>query len=254
MAVTADSELYGSIGGGVMEVSLVEQAKAVMSEPGTVVTGFLIEQVHQKDVPNSSGMICAGKQTVIFKLLRPQDADLVDSIVLAQGDRHPEMLFITPNELGLRRHETGTPNFRFQKLDDDEFTYLESLGFKNHLYIVGGGHCALALSELMSKLDFRISQEVPFFLGGKVQLFADMENFLNMLNSDWGALRQVAFPYRASLVDVTCLQANGAAVTTAGQACARYQYSNFREPGLTTYTNYSIWQVRLGIRLDFKGL
>lgn len=157
MAVTADSELYGSIGGGVMEVSLVEQAKAVMSEPGTVVTGFLIEQVHQKDVPNSSGMICAGKQTVIFKLLRPQDADLVDSIVLAQGDRHPEMLFITPNELGLRRHETGTPNFRFQKVDDDEFTYLESLGFKNHLYIVGGGHCALALSELMSKLDFRIS-------------------------------------------------------------------------------------------------
>ena len=99
-----------------------------------------------------------------------------------------------------------------------------------------------------------LSQEVPFFLGGKVQLFADMENFLNMLNSDWGALRQVAFPYRASLVDVTCLQANGAAVTTAGQACARYQYSNFREPGLTTYTNYSIWQVRLGIRLDFKGL
>lgn len=112
----------------------------------------------------------------------------------------------------------------------------------------------IARSPRWNKLDFRISQEVPFFLGGKVQLFADMENFLNMLNSDWGALRQVAFPYRASLVDVTCLQANGAAVTTAGQACARYQYSNFREPGLTTYTNYSIWQVRLGIRLDFKGL
>jgi len=28
---------------------------------------------------------------------------------------------------------------------------------KNRLFIVGGGHCALALSELMSKLDFHIS-------------------------------------------------------------------------------------------------
>ncbi len=111
-----------------------------------------------------------------------------------------------------------------------------------------------ARSPRWNKLDLHISQEVPFFLGGKIQVFADMENFLNMLNSDWGALRQVAFPYRASLVDVTCLQANGSPVTGAGQTCASYQYSNFREPGLTTYTNYSIWQVRLGVRLAFRGL
>lgn len=157
MAVAEDGELCGSIGGGVMEVSLVEQAKAVMSEPGTVVTGFLVEQIHRKDVPNSSGMICSGKQTVIFKLLRPKSAGMVDSIVLAQRDRRPEMLSIAPSEFSLKPDETGAPTFRFEKLAGDEFVYLERLGFKNHLYIVGGGHCALALSELMSKLDFRIS-------------------------------------------------------------------------------------------------
>lgn len=112
----------------------------------------------------------------------------------------------------------------------------------------------IARSPRWNKLDLHISQEVPFFLGGKIQLFADMENFLNMLNSDWGALRQVNFPYRASLVNVTCLQGNGSPVTGAGQACAKYQYSSFNEPGLTTYTNYSIWQVRVGVRLAFRGL
>lgn len=35
--------------------------------------------------------------------------------------------------------------------------FVENLGFKNHIYIIGGGHCALALSELMSKLDFHLT-------------------------------------------------------------------------------------------------
>ncbi len=37
-----------------------------------------------------------------------------------------------------------------------DFIYREKLGPKNELYIVGGGHCALALSELMSRMDFHI--------------------------------------------------------------------------------------------------
>src|SRR5690606_24463084 len=35
--------------------------------------------------------------------------------------------------------------------------YSELLGPSHDLYIIGGGHCALALSELVSKLDFHIS-------------------------------------------------------------------------------------------------
>jgi xanthine dehydrogenase accessory factor len=39
IAVSADGELCGSIGGGVMEVNLVEQSRALLSEPGAVATG-----------------------------------------------------------------------------------------------------------------------------------------------------------------------------------------------------------------------
>ncbi|MBS3962604.1 MAG: TonB-dependent receptor [Sandarakinorhabdus sp.] len=112
----------------------------------------------------------------------------------------------------------------------------------------------LGKSPRFNKLDLRISQEVPFFRGGRIELFGDVENLLNLLNSDWGSLRQVAFPYRAQIVNVQCLQAGGAVVTGTGQACARYQYSGFREPGETIFTNISIWQVRLGVRLQFRGL
>src|SRR5258705_1723758 len=65
MAVGVDGALIGSIGGGVMEVNLVEESRALLSVPPAVAGGFR-EQVHRKDVANSSGMICSGKQTVIF--------------------------------------------------------------------------------------------------------------------------------------------------------------------------------------------
>src|SRR6476620_3223389 len=80
MAVGADGELIGSIGGGVMEVNLVEESRRLLSVPPAVAGGFR-EQVHQENSPNASGMICSGNQTVIFKLLAPRDLGTVDSIV-----------------------------------------------------------------------------------------------------------------------------------------------------------------------------
>ena len=45
-----------------------------------------------------------------------------------------------------------------------DWTYKEKTGYKNHLYIIGGGHCALAFSKIMSTMDFYI------------HLFDDREN------------------------------------------------------------------------------
>lgn len=36
------------------------------------------------------------------------------------------------------------------------WNYAEKIGYKNRLYIIGGGHCALAFSKLMSAMDFYI--------------------------------------------------------------------------------------------------
>jgi xanthine dehydrogenase accessory factor len=167
MAVASDGQLCGSVGGGVMEVNLVEQSRAILSEPGAVATGFrsssMIQQIHRKNVSNASGMICSGKQTVIFRLLKPENIKAVDTIIEALEEQLSPWLTITATEFLVGA--TGRGRVRaaleadpsFEKLSDVDFTYTENLGHRNQLYIVGGGHCALALSELMSKLDFRIS-------------------------------------------------------------------------------------------------
>ena len=163
MAVGSDGELFGSIGGGVMEVNLVEQSRlflrdAAMGRRGDAEISRLSQQVHRKDVQNSSGMICSGSQTVIFRLLTPADLSTVDEIVLTLAYRR-DMLTITSAEFSVGPPEGGTQidDATFDKLSDTDFIYTERPGFKNDLYIIGGGHCALALSELMSKMDFHIS-------------------------------------------------------------------------------------------------
>ncbi|MFY7744341.1 MAG: TonB-dependent receptor, partial [Erythrobacter sp.] len=102
------------------------------------------------------------------------------------------------------------------------------------------------------KLDLSVRQEVPFVFGGKLELMADVENMLNLIDKDWGTIRQVGFPYTAGIVNVTCLQTvGGAAATTASQPCAQYRYSSFRAPNEATNINGSLWGVRFGVRVRF---
>ena len=108
-----------------------------------------------------------------------------------------------------------------------------------------------------NKLDLSLRQElpVPFVGGAKFEAFADFENVLNLLNSDWGSLRQVAFPGFGTLVNVSCV---GQATTnpTPAQVCNQYQYSNrastgFVPPEQVINLAPSLWQIRVGARVRF---
>ncbi len=159
MAVADDGELCGSIGGGAMEVRLVEQARSRIRDLKFEMKSGVIPQVHQKNVPHSSGMICSGRQTLIVKILTVRDAAMIEAAITALQDENPAILAISPNEFTVAAKEKMTPdvNIFFEKRGENDYFYSERLGAKNDLCIIGGGHCALALSELMSKLDFRIS-------------------------------------------------------------------------------------------------
>ena len=159
MAVSAHDEIIGSIGGGIMEIKLVELAKMKLKDHD--VNPFIKKQIHSKDaVRNQSGMICSGEQTILYVKLDNTYKSEVDKIVEAIHNNNPVLLQITSND--------NEPDFQIKDLSKDElkysftspceneFIYQERIGFKDELYIVGGGHCALALSELMSKFDFYI--------------------------------------------------------------------------------------------------
>lgn len=118
------------------------------------------------------------------------------------------------------------------------------------------------------KVDLHISQEIPapgirnILPRARFQLFADLENVLNMIDSDWGALRQVAFPSTSTLANVQCLTtpvATGTAVptgdprlnTASSQTCAQYRYSNVLAPNEVLNSRQSLYQIRVGVRFEF---
>ena len=160
MSVAADGEILGSIGGGVMEVNLVERCRATLSEPGAIATGFpaatLIDQVHQKNNANSSGMICSGRQTVILKPITSAEADTVTSIIESLQNKLPTAFEISNLRFQMVEKPTDDSRHNFSKTLETEFVYQEIIGSENQLFIIGGGHCALALSEMISRLDFQI--------------------------------------------------------------------------------------------------
>lgn len=152
MAVASSGDMFGSVGGGVMEVELVELANASVNSSKPKV----IEKVHRRDVENASGMICSGRQTVILKQLTSDDLSTVERIIEHIESRRSAAFEIS--NLGFQIVENTTNGGRtFFTRDDEAFVYQEMLDQRDELYIIGGGHCALALSELAALLDFRIS-------------------------------------------------------------------------------------------------
>jgi hypothetical protein len=111
------------------------------------------------------------------------------------------------------------------------------------------------------KVDLNVSQELPLFIGGaKIKLFADIENVLNLIDSDWGALRQQRFPYTAGVASVQCLStatptgtAPGAGVvaTSPTGACVQYRYSGVRNPNIELQSRQSLYGIRLGVKVSF---
>jgi hypothetical protein len=112
------------------------------------------------------------------------------------------------------------------------------------------------------KVDLNFSQQLPLPVvsGAKLELFAEIENVLNLIDSDWGALRQVGFPYNASVITVQCLSAAtptgtapGAGVvnTNSTQTCTQYRYSGVRSPNEALVARQSLYGIRVGARIKF---
>lgn len=113
-------------------------------------------------------------------------------------------------------------------------------------------------SKWFTRFDLHLAQEIPTGLGdSKVTLFADIENFTNLINKKWGQIREYAFPYTSAPIRVACLTTPGNAngqgtkATSSSQPCAQYQYSSFTQPTDTIYSSQSLYAIRVGVRFSF---
>jgi len=114
-------------------------------------------------------------------------------------------------------------------------------------------------SKWFTRIDLHVAQEIPTFVGNsRIQIFADVENFTNFLNKNWGQIREYQFPYTIAAARVSCLVAaapTGTAGTVAAntsQACAQYRYSlPNATPTDTIYAPQSLYTIRIGARFSF---
>lgn len=155
MAVTVDGTMEGSIGGGIMEHKFVEMAKEKL-RAGSQESGVR-KQVHDKSAAtNQSGMICSGEQTVLLYPVKEKDAEVVQNIITSLKQNKNGSLRLSPEGLFFSS-AIPAKDFQFSMQSEEDWGYVEKTGYKNQLFIIGGGHCALALSKLMRGMDFYIT-------------------------------------------------------------------------------------------------
>ena len=91
-------------------------------------------------------------------------------------------------------------------------------------------------------VDLRLRQELPGVMKGhKSILFFDIENFGNLLNSDWGVIERTRYEYERDVV---------AAQIVDGQ----YLYSNLQSDSSIKnleVLEQSLWKLKFGVRYEF---
>lgn len=143
----------------------------------------------------------------------------------------------------------GDPNVNFLASFDQAafFSYLERSGLDQ---FAGGIAPRNSLdSSWWHKFDLRISQEFPSFADGhKFSAFFMIENLGNLINDEWGVMREQSFPGVQQLVGLS----TGAGGTPPAIANGQYQYATFFSPAPQgRVADASLWEVRMGVNYSF---
>lgn len=159
LALSQSGEMCGSIGGGIMEVKLTEWAKSLLKKGDF--SPIVKKQIHHKKAgKNQSGMICSGEQTLAIICLSDSYIQIIRSLIERLSQNKPIALIATSANrqltLETEYQESAASPITFRQYTEHNFYYKEQLGAAHTLYIIGGGHCALALSALMARLGFYI--------------------------------------------------------------------------------------------------
>ncbi len=99
-----------------------------------------------------------------------------------------------------------------------------------------------------TKFDLRISQELPGFAPEhRAQLYFNIENLGNLLNDDWGVLKERSFPRYAGVVEAS-IEDND---TPDDFSDDTYVYESFFSEGVSRVSRASLWRIRMGFNYRF---
>lgn len=149
MAVNEHGVFRGTIGGGIMEVKLVELAIDLCKKKEK--TPILKHQFHDKiHAKNQSGMICSGDQQVVIMPLKWKDSVGFEKMIKKGSD-----YYIRCDEKGLR-FEEGDVASNFKVHDEQSFELTATLNRQQTIHVFGAGHVGVALYEQLTLLDYQV--------------------------------------------------------------------------------------------------
>ncbi len=154
LAISSNNNRIGTVGGGMAEASLSIKAKEMLTS-GSKAGSEIITMSHNTSAANKSGMICSGVQTFLLTIITPDKIDIINRIISIYDNAEKTCLLITDKDIILDRGKNAT-NISWCH-NDNNWCYTEYIGEHDTVYLIGGGHVALALSRILAMLDFRIT-------------------------------------------------------------------------------------------------
>jgi xanthine dehydrogenase accessory factor len=183
MVVLADGQLYGTIGGGLVEARVIEDCHAMMTRPQCQIKEFILNQ----ELKEGLDMVCGGDLTVwietfpeaspslvqVFTALAAQEKAGKKSVLVSRVKGFSGAVFTTDKCLVL---PDGTligphlvPKTLVEAIQDNRYSgaapVLENYNLEEFiiepsqthdtLYIFGAGHVGLQLAKMAHLLDFR---------------------------------------------------------------------------------------------------
>lgn len=156
MGVVEAGILQGTIGGGVVEHRFVNEAQAKLKNQDF--SPLCQYQIHNQQAKTDlSGMMCGGMQAVAVYLCQPnKDLVTVTRVLQAIENQKQGVLEISPSGMAFSESQSNSTKYQFKFKEKNEWKYEENIGSIDTAYIIGGGHVGLALSHVLSLLNFHI--------------------------------------------------------------------------------------------------
>ena len=158
MLVCADGRALGTIGGGILEHTAQQRAKALLQESRE---GAVEQFTLDNRQAGSLGMVCGGSLRVLFQRIAPGSAF---AAVLRNLNERLEERIPTLLERKVEQGRVVSVNLldgQGEKVsllgDEESFTLLEPMGRRGRVLLFGGGHVSMALAPVLTGVDFTVA-------------------------------------------------------------------------------------------------
>jgi xanthine dehydrogenase accessory factor len=148
-------EVLGTVGGGNSEHQLYDRGKFLLKEGKITVEKIHLEH-SDETIEESSGMICSGSQTFALITLDSKHIPIINKVIESYSKAQPGVLILNEEGIAFEPNRTISQDTCYEE-EVVSWIYKETIGRRDRLFIIGGGHVSLALSRIMQMLDFHIT-------------------------------------------------------------------------------------------------